>query len=151
MIRLVTRLVEGSVSQSEGARLACLSGFLILLCVVASSALAIDVEFPGPVPVAGLDVAAGSVAVPWEGEGEYYLAVGSENGFLSLVRLLSGADNFNIFYRHDLGGRVVAVDTWENPDQGQHGVVAATADIPHARILICGSLYLAGSVLRENG
>jgi dihydrofolate synthase/folylpolyglutamate synthase len=30
-------------------------------------------------------------------------------------------------------------------------VVAATADIPHARILICGSLYLAGSVLRENG
>lgn len=25
------------------------------------------------------------------------------------------------------------------------------ADTPHARILICGSLYLAGSVLRENG
>ena len=26
----------------------------------------------------------------------------------------------------------------------------ATAD-PHARILICGSLYLAGRVLRDNG
>jgi dihydrofolate synthase/folylpolyglutamate synthase len=33
----------------------------------------------------------------------------------------------------------------------QSAVVAASADIPHARILICGSLYLAGSVLRENG
>jgi dihydrofolate synthase/folylpolyglutamate synthase len=33
----------------------------------------------------------------------------------------------------------------------QSAVGAASADIPHARILICGSLYLAGSVLRENG
>jgi len=29
--------------------------------------------------------------------------------------------------------------------------VAITADDPYARILICGSLYLAGHVLRENG
>ena len=28
---------------------------------------------------------------------------------------------------------------------------AITAEDPHARVLICGSLYLAGSVLRENG
>jgi dihydrofolate synthase/folylpolyglutamate synthase len=25
------------------------------------------------------------------------------------------------------------------------------ADVPQARILICGSLYLAGGILRENG
>jgi len=25
------------------------------------------------------------------------------------------------------------------------------ADDPHARILICGSLYLAGNILRDNG
>ena len=28
---------------------------------------------------------------------------------------------------------------------------AILADDPHARVLICGSLYLAGAVLRENG
>ncbi len=28
---------------------------------------------------------------------------------------------------------------------------AITATAPDARILICGSLYLAGAVLRENG
>ena len=30
-------------------------------------------------------------------------------------------------------------------------IEAITAEHPHARILICGSLYLAGNVLRENG
>ncbi|MBC7674929.1 MAG: bifunctional folylpolyglutamate synthase/dihydrofolate synthase, partial [Rhodoferax sp.] len=30
-------------------------------------------------------------------------------------------------------------------------LAAITANSPHARVLICGSLYLAGSVLRENG
>ena len=30
-------------------------------------------------------------------------------------------------------------------------LAAIAADVPHARVLICGSLYLAGSVLRENG
>jgi dihydrofolate synthase/folylpolyglutamate synthase len=30
-------------------------------------------------------------------------------------------------------------------------VQAIVAEDPGARILICGSLYLAGSVLRENG
>ena len=35
---------------------------------------------------------------------------------------------------------------------GRWGAVAAIADsTPSARILICGSLYLAGSVLRDNG
>ena len=29
-------------------------------------------------------------------------------------------------------------------------VAQITADAPHARILICGSLYLAGAILREN-
>ena len=29
-------------------------------------------------------------------------------------------------------------------------LAALTASDPHARILICGSLYLAGNVLREN-
>ena len=30
-------------------------------------------------------------------------------------------------------------------------LAAIAANTPHARVLICGSLYLAGSVLRENG
>ena len=30
-------------------------------------------------------------------------------------------------------------------------VTAITAGTPDARILICGSLYLAGAILRENG
>ncbi len=33
----------------------------------------------------------------------------------------------------------------------QEAITAITAKDPHARILICGSLYLAGHVLRENG
>jgi dihydrofolate synthase/folylpolyglutamate synthase len=33
----------------------------------------------------------------------------------------------------------------------QEAISAITAKDPHARILICGSLYLAGHVLRENG
>ena len=28
---------------------------------------------------------------------------------------------------------------------------AIAAETPHARVLICGSLYLAGAILRENG
>ena len=36
--------------------------------------------------------------------------------------------------------------------QSVAGALAAiAANAPHARVLICGSLYLAGSVLRENG
>jgi dihydrofolate synthase / folylpolyglutamate synthase len=30
-------------------------------------------------------------------------------------------------------------------------LLAITGDAPHARVLICGSLYLAGTILRENG
>ncbi|APE44906.1 bifunctional folylpolyglutamate synthase/dihydrofolate synthase [Sulfitobacter alexandrii] len=45
--------------------------------------------------------------------------------------------------------RAVGMEATESPD-----VATALADIvrqdPHARILICGSLYLAGAVLREN-
>ena len=41
------------------------------------------------------------------------------------------------------------------PAQVAGSVAEALSDIaardPHARVLICGSLYLAGSVLRENG
>jgi dihydrofolate synthase/folylpolyglutamate synthase len=33
----------------------------------------------------------------------------------------------------------------------QAAISAITAKDPHARILICGSLYLAGHVMRENG
>ena len=33
----------------------------------------------------------------------------------------------------------------------QEAISAITAAHPEARILICGSLYLAGHVLRENG
>lgn len=32
----------------------------------------------------------------------------------------------------------------------RHAISAITGDAPHARILICGSLYLAGHVIREN-
>jgi dihydrofolate synthase/folylpolyglutamate synthase len=30
-------------------------------------------------------------------------------------------------------------------------LAAIAATDPHARVLICGSLYLAGGILRENG
>ena len=30
-------------------------------------------------------------------------------------------------------------------------LASITAEAPQARVLICGSLYLAGSVLRDNG
>jgi len=33
----------------------------------------------------------------------------------------------------------------------QEAIEAIVAEEPNARILICGSLYLAGTVLRENG
>ena len=36
-------------------------------------------------------------------------------------------------------------------DSVTSAVQAVVAADPHARILICGSLYLAGAVLRENG
>ncbi|MEL6120982.1 MAG: folylpolyglutamate synthase/dihydrofolate synthase family protein [Pseudomonadota bacterium] len=42
----------------------------------------------------------------------------------------------------------MAVSTAENAEAA---VAAIVAEEPEARILICGSLYLAGSVLRENG
>ena len=42
----------------------------------------------------------------------------------------------------------MAVNTAENAEAA---VAAIVAEEPEARILICGSLYLAGSVLRENG
>jgi dihydrofolate synthase/folylpolyglutamate synthase len=32
----------------------------------------------------------------------------------------------------------------------QQALQAIVADTPDARVLICGSLYLAGSILREN-
>ena len=36
-------------------------------------------------------------------------------------------------------------------DRALEAIRAIVAEDPHARILICGSLYLAGSILRENG
>jgi len=36
-------------------------------------------------------------------------------------------------------------------DSVQHGLEAIRQSAPQARVLICGSLYLAGAVLRENG
>lgn len=36
-------------------------------------------------------------------------------------------------------------------DSVQAALSAIAAEAPHARVLICGSLYLAGAVLRENG
>jgi dihydrofolate synthase/folylpolyglutamate synthase len=36
-------------------------------------------------------------------------------------------------------------------DSVQEAIVAIKQDAPDARILICGSLYLAGHVMRENG
>ena len=36
-------------------------------------------------------------------------------------------------------------------DSVQEAIAAIKQETPHARILICGSLYLAGHVMRENG
>ena len=45
--------------------------------------------------------------------------------------------------------RAEGIDTYEAKDVAS-ALSAIVADDPHARILICGSLYLAGAVLREN-
>ena len=42
----------------------------------------------------------------------------------------------------------INVSEAENVDAALSEILAHT---PHARVLICGSLYLAGAVLRENG
>lgn len=46
--------------------------------------------------------------------------------------------------------RSVGIETYEAPSV-QAAIEAIIARAPNARILICGSLYLAGVVLRENG
>ena len=46
--------------------------------------------------------------------------------------------------------RAAGIDAAEAADV-ETAIRAITASDPHARILICGSLYLAGRVLRENG
>jgi dihydrofolate synthase/folylpolyglutamate synthase len=46
--------------------------------------------------------------------------------------------------------RAAGIETVVAPSVGA-AVAAIAAGDPAARVLICGSLYLAGSVLRENG
>ncbi|MFN3275811.1 MAG: bifunctional folylpolyglutamate synthase/dihydrofolate synthase [Paracoccus sp. (in: a-proteobacteria)] len=46
--------------------------------------------------------------------------------------------------------RSVGIETTTAPDAGA-AIAAIIARTPRARILICGSLYLAGRILRENG
>ena len=46
--------------------------------------------------------------------------------------------------------RAAGIEAAEAADV-ETAIRAITARDPHARILICGSLYLAGRVLRENG
>ncbi|MEM9575514.1 MAG: folylpolyglutamate synthase/dihydrofolate synthase family protein [Pseudomonadota bacterium] len=42
------------------------------------------------------------------------------------------------------------VQSSQAPDVAS-ALAAITKEVPHARVLICGSLYLAGAILRENG
>lgn len=106
---------------------------LAILALVAAGAdfrpaAAQEVEFPGPVPIPGIgDVSCGA-RVPWDSEGRDFLMLGNDIGFVNLVRLLSGDQNFSLFSRLFLGGRVVWLGPWENADEGTQGLVAATAD-----------------------
>lgn len=45
--------------------------------------------------------------------------------------------------------RAAGLEAQEAPDVA-HALASIVARDPHARVLICGSLYLAGTVLREN-
>ncbi len=49
-----------------------------------------------------------------------------------------------------LAARSAGIDAQEAPDVAT-ALASIIADTPHARVLICGSLYLAGVILRENG
>jgi dihydrofolate synthase/folylpolyglutamate synthase len=46
--------------------------------------------------------------------------------------------------------REVGIDAGESPSVS-NAVRAIAAEDPYAKILICGSLYLAGRILQENG
>lgn len=46
--------------------------------------------------------------------------------------------------------RAAGIDAAQAPDVAT-ALAAITAETPQARVLICGSLYLAGSILRDNG
>lgn len=97
-------------------------------CATCLPAMAFEVEFPGPVPLPGLGNAISAVPVPWPNTAARYLAVGNDLGHITLVYLLSGEDNFSNFYRYQTSGRVVWLETWENPTGGGTGIVAATVN-----------------------
>lgn len=92
------------------------------------SASALEVDFPGPVPIPGIGDVNCAARVPWDQDGQDFLMLGNDIGFVNLVRLISGDQNFSLFTRYFLGGRVVWLGTWENPDDGKPGLVAATVD-----------------------
>lgn len=91
-------------------------------------AMAFDVSFPGPDPVDNLGTASCAVSVPWPDTDSEYLIVGGENGFLSVVRLISGESNFNVLDRQYLAGKLTGIIPWENPGTNVPGLVVISAD-----------------------
>ncbi|MSP47827.1 MAG: bifunctional folylpolyglutamate synthase/dihydrofolate synthase [Alphaproteobacteria bacterium] len=76
--------------------------------------------------------------------------------FLGLVDTVHGVAIPDLPSSHEPEGVAAAARTLGLPATASPSVAAALADIvakdgPDSRILICGSLYLAGSVLAENG
>jgi len=102
--------------------------FLFLVLGHGGPAVAHDVQFPGPVSLNVQGDASRALAVSWPGSAGQYLVVGMENGFLNLVRLLPGGENFQVHNRFFLGGRISWMEAWENPDQGESGIVVASVD-----------------------
>ena len=101
---------------------------MVLTLLGGASALGFDVEFPGPVAINGLGNTTAAVTIPWPEESSENLVIGGDDGILSFVRLLSGGDNFSVFYHYFGSGQVVWMDIWENPTQGDVGIVVATAN-----------------------
>jgi hypothetical protein len=91
-------------------------------------AMAFDVAFPGPDPIGNLGTASCALSVLWPDTDNEYLIVGGENGFLSVVRLISGESNFNVLDRQYLAGKLTGMVRWENPGAGIRGLVVVSSD-----------------------
>lgn len=89
---------------------------------------ALDVRFPGPIAFNALGETISSVRVAVPGVQGEFLAVGTGNGYVSLLRFFPGVENFSILESIFLGGRVTWISAWESPSAPGEGLVVATAN-----------------------
>ncbi|MGD9549013.1 MAG: FG-GAP-like repeat-containing protein [Candidatus Krumholzibacteriia bacterium] len=88
----------------------------------------IEVQFPGPeILDLGAEVTS-AVALEGLGEPGEYLAVGSGNGAIALVRYRRSVGQFSILNRYFTRGAVTHLVLWRGLPAGQVGLVAGTAD-----------------------